>query len=393
MVEMSQEQSFQVLGGSASQRNESDHGHIAARTIPVTVFPVVFPDTGPGGEMHPETSHLSLQANSASSEQSVKRKRGRPRKIKPEDHGDDATMPDQQQEASVKRGRPGRPKRSEQTTKQVEPPLGDGEASVPVKKSRGRPRKIATPTESQLQLQQHLTTQPSGSQAVSSDGVASHTSTTIYNTVQQLAQNAAIVSAINIQGTPVQVLPTTAVATMNMIDSNSPLALRPAAPVSVVVSPTRDDATEWTATRRTTPPPRTTNKSVSPERRACGTSLAYQLQGASSPPLLHAEQPKMLNLLPQCSLSSSEVSVKLVDRLAELEESDGHGVVEEVRHDTRYLKQQGELDASETKRKGVQVEDTSESTQVSWVVFEWEADGLSFFLGNRASVHTSVHCI
>ena len=380
MVEMSREQSFQVLCGSASQRNESDHG----------VFPVVFPDTGSGGEI-PETSHLSLQANSASSEQPVKRKRGRPRKIKPEDHGDDATMPDQQPEASVKRGRPGRPKRSEQTTKQAEPPLGDGEASVPVKRGRGRPRKIATQTESQLQLQQHLTTQPSGSQAVSSDGVASHTSTTTYNTVQQLAQNAAIVSVINIQGTPVQVLPTTAVTTMNMIDSNSPLALRPAVPVSVVVSPTRDDATEWTTMRRTTPPPRTANKSVSLERRACGTSLAYKLQGASSSPLLHAEQPKVLNLLPQCSLSSSEVSVKLVNRLAKLEESDGHGALEEVRHDTRYLKQQGELDASETKRKGAQMEDTSESTQVSWAVFEWEADGLSF-LGNRVSVHTTVHC-
>lgn len=372
MVDMSGEQSFHyVLGGDASQRNESDH--IAAATI---VFPVLIPDDS--DDMHPETGHLSLEAKSSSSEQTVvKRKRGRPRKIKPSEEQsqsgkvDTSLQPDQQPApAVVKRSRP---KRSEQTTTKRDPGLGPagaapGEASnpPPVKRGRGRPKKVATSTETNrtqsqgqvhglLQIQQQ-SQQTSGHQAIisSSEGIiTTHASTDIYNAVQQLAQDAVIVSAIH--GTPVQVLPTTAVASMNTIDSESPLRVAVAPVVSVTISPTRDSAgVEWTASSHTsavttTPPSSsgTTNERSLLEKIAIGygTPLnVYQL-GANTPTLLHAEQPEILNSLPQCSLSSGEVSVKIVDRLAGLKEKGGsdsisRGSLEEVCHDTHYLKRQ-----------------------------------------------------
>ena len=363
MVDMSGEQSFQfVIGGSASQRNESDHIATAA-AIPVTIFPVLIPDET--GEMHPETGHLSLEANSSGGEQPVvKRKRGRPRKIKPEDQNQsgkiDSSLPDQQPvAAAMKRGRP---KRSEQTTKREVGP--GGEASMPVKRGRGRPKKVATSTETSqsqvLGLQQQQPTSGNQGSVISNAGIMSHASTDIFNAVQQLAQDAVIVSAIH--GTPVQVLPTTAVATMNTIDSDSPLRI--SAPVSVAISPTRDDATEWTASAvGITPPSRTTNERASVEKRAFGTPLVYQM-GASTHPLLHAEQPEILNSLPQCSLSSGEVSVKVVDRLAGLKESDSRSTMEKVHHDTRYLKQPEE-GISVIKRKETKVGNIAGSILVS----------------------------
>ena len=365
MVDMSGEQSFQyVIGGNASQRNESDH--IAAATI---VFPILIPDDT--DDMHPVTGHLSLEAKSSSGDQTVvKRKRGRPRKIKPEEQSQsekvDASfnIPDQQSAAAVKRGRP---KRSEQTTtKQDLGPGGGGEASTPAKRGRGRPKKVAPSTETSqsqvLGLQQQL--QTSGNQAIiRSEGITTHASTDIFNAVQQLAQDAVIVSAIH--GTPVQVLPTTAVATMNTIDSDS--TLRVSAPVSVTISPTRDDPTEWTTSAvKTIPPSRTTDeRSLLMGKGGYGTPLVYQL-GASTPPLLHAEQPEILNSLPQCSLSSGEISVKIVDRLAGLKEGDGRGTMEEVRHDTRYLKQ-AEEGISVVEKKETKVDNIAGSSMVSLV--------------------------
>ena len=362
MVDMSGEQSFQyVLSGNASQRNESDH--IAAATL---VFPVLIPDDT--DDMHPETGHLSLEAKSSSGEQTVvKRKRGRPRKIKPEEQSQsgkvDASLPDQQPAAAVKRGRP---KRSEQaTTKRDLGPGAGGEASTPVKRGRGRPKKVAPSTETSqsqvLGLQQQLPT--SGNQAIiRSEGITTHASTDIFNAVQQLAQDAVIVSAIH--GTPVQVLPTTAVASMNTIDSDS--SLRVSAPVSVTISPTRDDTTEWTASVvKTTPPSRTTDERALLQKRGYGTPLVYQL-GASTPPLLHAEQPEILNSLPQCSLSSGEISVKVVDRLAGLKEGGGRGTMEEVRHDTRYLKQPEE-GVIVVEKKETKVDNIAGSNMVSLV--------------------------
>ena len=359
MVEMSGEQRFQfVLGGSASQRNESDHIATAA-TIPVTIFPVLIPDET--GEMHPETGHLSLEAKSSGGEQpAVKRKRGRPRKIKPEEQnqGDkmDASLPDQQPAAAVMKR--GRPKRSEQTTKRELEPAG--EASMPVKRGRGRPKKVATSTETSQSQVLGLQQQPRGAAVVSNEGITSHASTDIFNAVQQLAQDAVIVSAIH--GTPVQVLPTTAVATMNTIDGDS--TLRISAPISVAISPTRDDATEWTASAvRITPPSRSTDEKASLEKRTFGTPLVYQV-GATTPPLLHAEQPEVLNLLPQCNLSSGEVSVKIVDRLAGLKERDGRTTMEQVHHDTCYLKQPEE-GVIVVKRQETKVGNTAGNSLVS----------------------------
>ena len=380
---MSGEQSFQfVLGGNATQRNESDH--IAAATV---VFPVLIPDDT--DDMHPETGHLSLEAksSSASDEQTVvRRKRGRPRKIKPSEEQPqsakiDASLPDQQPAAAVKRGRP---KRSEQTaTKRDLGPVGPGAGSggansAPVKRGRGRPKKVATSTEtSQSQVlghqQQQQPSTTSGRQAIisnsASEGITTHASTDIFNAVQQLAQDAVIVSAIH--GTPVQVLPTTAVAAMNTIDNDSPP--RVPAPISITISPTRDDTgTGWTTSAVTTTPPssRTTGERALPEKRGYGTPVVnvYQL-GTSTPPLLHAEQPEILNSLPQCSISSGEISVKIVDRLAGLKEGgggggDSHGTKEEVRHDTRYPKQpEGGIGVVE--KKETKVDNIAESSTVS----------------------------
>ncbi len=370
MVDMSGEQRVQfVLGGNASQRNEADH--IAAATI---VFPVLIPDES-DNNMHPETGRLSLEAksNSSSTEQTVvKRKRGRPRKIKPseEEQSQSGKIDANQQQpgAAVKSGRP---KRSEQSTTKRDlggPPGnggGGGEASAPVKRNRGRPpKKVATSTEtSQSQVQPSIST--SSHQAItSSEGITTgtHASTDIFNAVQQLAQDAVIVSAIH--GTPVQVLPTTAVASMNTIDAESPL--RASAPISVTISPTRDDTgtMKWTAGAVTsTPPSRTTDERE--KRGGYGVPLnVYQL-GASTPPLLHAEQPEILNSLPQCSLSSGEVSVKIVDRLAAgPKEGASRGTLEEVHHDTRYLKQPEEGDMSVIERKGTRMDAITGSSAV-----------------------------
>jgi hypothetical protein len=351
MVDMSGEQRVQfVLGGNASQRNEADH--IAAATI---IFPVLIPDES--DDMHPETGRLSLEAksNNSSTEQTVvKRKRGRPRKIKSseEEQSQSGKIDANQQQpgAAVKSGRP---KRSEQSTTKRDlggPPGngGGGEASAPVKRNRGRPpKKVATSTEtSQSQVQPSTST--SSHQAItSSEGITTgtHSSTDIFNAVQQLAQDAVIVSAIH--GTPVQVLPTTAVASMNTIDAESPL--RASAPISVTISPTRDDTgtTKWTASAVTsTPPSGTTDERE--KRGGYGVPLNMYQLGASTPPLLHAEQPEILNSLPQCSLSSGEVSVKVVDRLAAgpKEGASRGSTLEEVHHDTRYLKQPEEGDMS-----------------------------------------------
>ena len=395
MVDMSGEQSVQfVLGGNASQRNEADH--IAAATL---VFPVLIPDDD-SDNMHPETSHLSLEAKSSNSAEQtvVKRKRGRPRKMKPSeeqgqsgkiDASSSSPINQQQPGAAVKSGRP---KRSEQTTtkRDLGGPSGGGggggEASAPVKRSRGRPKKVATSTEtSQSQVlclqAQPPTTSSRHQPIVSSEGITTHGSTDIYNAVQQLAQDAVIVSAIH--GTPVQVLPTTAVASMNTIDAEGPL--RVSAPISVTISPTREDTgTKWSASAcvviSTPPSGRTTDER---EKRGYGMPLhVYQL-GASTPPLLHAEQPEILNSLPQCSLSSGEVSVKVVDRLAagpkeRASDSRSTGVLEEVRHDTHYLKQPEE-GVTVIKRKGAKVDTiagTSKavsqlSTLVGWLVGWW----------------------
>ena len=395
MVDMSGEQSVQfVLGGNASQRNEADH--IAAATL---VFPVLIPDDD-SDNMHPETSHLSLEAKSSNSAEQtvVKRKRGRPRKMKPsEEQGQSgkidasSSLPINQQQpgAAVKSGRP---KRSEQTTtkRDLGGPSGGGgaggEASAPMKRSRGRPKKVATSTETSqsqvLCLQAQPPTISSRHQPiVSSEGITTHGSTDIYNAVQQLAQDAVIVSAIH--GTPVQVLPTTAVASMNTIDAEGPL--RVSAPISVTISPMREDTgAKWSASTSasvvvSTPP----SSRITDEREKRGYGMpihVYQI-GASTPPLLHAEQPEILNSLPQCSLSSGEVSVKVVDRLAagpKERAGDSHsaGVLEDVRHDTRYLKQPEE-GVTVIKRKGAKVDTIAGTSKAVsrlsmlrwWVVF------------------------
>lgn len=392
MVDMSGEQSVQfVLGGNASQRNEADH--IAAATL---VFPVLIPDES--DNMHPETSHLSLEAKSSSSNSTeqtvVRRKRGRPRKMKPSEEqsqsgkqieASSSFIPNQQQPgAAVKSGRP---KRSEQTTTKRDlggPPGGaggGGETSAPVKRNRGRPKKVATSTETSQSQVLGLQAQPPTTLSrhqpiISSEGITTHGSTDIFNAVQQLAQDAVIVSAIH--GTPVQVLPTTAVAPMNTIDAESPL--RVSAPISVTISPTREDTgIKWNTSAVTSTPPssRTTDER---EKRGYGMPLhVYQL-GANTPPLLHAEQPEILNSLPQCSLSSGEVSVKIVDRLAAGPKEgagDSRSVVEEVRHDTRYLKQPEE-GMTVIKRKGTKVNTITGTSKVVsqlsmliswWVVF------------------------
>ena len=403
MVEMSGEQSVQfVLSGNASQRNEADH--IAAATL---VFPVLIPDDD-SDNMHPETSHLSLEAKSSNSAEQtvVKRKRGRPRKMKPSEEQSQSgkidassSLPINQQQpgAAVKSGRP---KRSEQTTtkRDLGGPSGGGgaggEASAPVKRSRGRPKKVATSTETSqsqvLSLQAQPLTTSSRHQPIvsaSSEVITTHGSTDIYNAVQQLAQDAVIVSAIH--GTPVQVLPTTAVASMNTIDAES--SLRVSAPISVTISPTREDTgTKWSASANvvmsTPPSSRTTEER---EKRGYGMPIHVYQIGASTPPLLHAEQPEILNSLPQCSLSSGEVSVKIVDRLATGPKeragdsrSMGPGVLEEVRQDTRYLKQPEE-GVTVIKRKGAKVDTiagTSKAVSQLSMLIGWVVGGL--FLGN-----------
>lgn len=358
---MSREQSFQVLGGgSASRRNDSDHIASAA-TIPVSVFPVVIPeDTGP--TMRSVTGHISLEASSSTSggeQPAVRRKRGRPRKIKQEDQpqggrdrNNEATLVDQQPAtASMKRGsnsRAARPKRSEQqSTKREDPgvvsPLeAEGEASMPEKRSRGRSKKGTTSSAADtLELEQQPTMLSSRNRAASNDGVTPHASTDIYNAVQQHFQAGAMVMSA-IRGTPVQVLPTTAVVTMNTLDSRTSPLLGPAAPVSVVVSPTGDDAAQWTTPSATRLSTATDKKKSLEKAEAFGASIAHRLRGTSTPPLLHAEQPEVLKSLPQCSLSSGEISVKLVDRLAGLKESDSHCSTEEVHHDEHYVKQSDE---------------------------------------------------
>ena len=310
MVEMSQGQSFQVLGASVSQRNGADH----IASVPVILISDAML---PGLSLSPGTG----------SEQPMKRKRGRPRKIKPEDQsGPDLT----DQQPVVKRGR-GRPRKTEQIREPPVERVAPLEDPAPVKRGRGRPRKIPLPTEGPIP------------QVESQADVATHVSTDIYNAVQQLAQDAAIVSAIH--GTPVQVLPTTVVATMNTIDSPP----RPA-PVSVVVSPTVEDATEWR-----TPPSRITAERLL-ENTAHG-ALVQRLQATSTPPLLHAEQPKLLHLLPQCVVTNSVVSVDRVDRLAELEETDSNRASGEVSDDAHEQEQEGSME-------GVVEEGTAESGKV-----------------------------
>ena len=279
--------------------------------------------------------------------QAMKRKRGRPRKIKGEGR-EEETVEQSGDEQPAKRSR-GRPKKTDQVG--VKRSVDNSGAVQPAgKRGRGRPKKINTQIEEEEEGKTCAMTFGAdgcrGLLDMRHVGVTTaHASTDIYNVA--VAQDSATVSAI--RGTQVQVLPTaTAVTTMNLIDSSP---LRPA-PVSVVVSPSADDAGEWTV--------RTPHSSSSmigegiSEKKAAETSLMSRLQ--SSPPLLHAEQPKVLNLLPQCVVTNSVISVNLVDRFAQQDEETGDNVVAERVKDKKEEQPQ-EQSSNGEQRKGTEKEE------------------------------------
>ena len=307
MVEMAQERSFQAL---ADQRNTTKH--VYNTSVPVAVFPVVIPDAGDRDvqHIHPypevEVRQMSLEASDAGQQPPVKRKRGRPRKIKPDEggqaQGQSAGGPKEAPSSTIKGSRA---KKTEQTgSSTTKPPTGDqGVVQQPVGavKKRGRPRKVTA-----AQTDEGTSPAVERSRAATTVGYATgYTPTSVYSTVQ----DASIVSAI--QGAPVRILPTTtAVAAMNTIDDSS---LRPTASVSVVIpSPTAEDTA-----KQSTRIPLSLSSLSTGEGSAAGKSFTYTLQGTTTPPLLHAEQPRVLKLLPQCIMTKSVVNVDLVDRWKE----------------------------------------------------------------------------
>lgn len=310
MVEMNQEQSVHVLAG---QRNEPNHVYNTS----VAVIPVVISDAGD----IVQHGQMSLQASDAKEQPSVKRKRGRPRKIKPEEDGSRVqqgqsahSAPSDDQSTSTNKSR-SRAKKKEQvgTTDSTAKPSSDKQGTVEqpgdggAGKRRGRPRKATT---TQTDGDSSAPDKPGSSQATTVattvGGTVDYASTAICSTVR----DAGIVS-----GTPIQVLPTTVVSDVTMID-NSPL--RPTT-VSIVVPSSAEDVTKL-VTR--TPPPSTLSSSVittyTGDQTPAGVkSFTSRLQGMTTPPLLHAEQPTTLNQLPQCVVTSSVFSVSLVDRWKE----------------------------------------------------------------------------
>lgn len=382
---MAQEQSVQVLDGNASQRNDADHITRSVRAV----FPVLLSEESGGDQLGSVNMHHSnslpadhvaaaddqhtnrpnVETSAAERQQQTeRRKRGRPRKTNAintseqgqSGDGGQAIGDEANDQPPLKRSRNIKKEDVVHGSKRATNSTQAGEPSMPVKRGRGRPRKNTTPRREGGERQ--ATT----SMGVGNVGVTTaHTSTAIYSAVQQqaAANSSVVVSAIH--GTPVQVLPT-AVAAMNTIESGS---LR-AAPVSVLVSPSRDDtSTEW-MTRRMSPlsPPlmtTTTDEVKLVEIKAHGPSL---VQGTTSPPLLHAEQPKVLNLLPQCIVTNSVVRVNLVDRFASREDSgDGHVVSSKERKDhkqTRGEKKQERGKEGEISSPGETVTKNSSSKKV-----------------------------
>ena len=303
LVEMAQEKAIQVLDANANE--------LAASSS--LILPVIMPDSDDEPVDAQESSERSGQV------QATKRKRGRPRKNKLEDQGqsygetggEGITRGHQpaivQQQSPIKRGR-GRPR------KNVEPSV-DGGASGSVvveKRGRGRPKKKVDDGSPLPQRETVVIGQVGGV-------TTAHTSTAIYNTVQQPAHNVATI--ISIDGRPLQVIPSTAVAAID----GSPQ--RPA-PLSVVVSPSVDDANEW--------------KAPSSASMMIETPLVHILPAATTPPLLLAEQPKALNQLPQCVVTNSAVDVNCVDRLALLDQAGNAHVIGEVSDEATEQKQQRE---------------------------------------------------
>lgn len=304
MVEMDQEQSFHVLAG---QRNEANH--VYNTSVPVAVIPVVISDAGD-----------IMQQMNAKEQPSVKRKRGRPRKIKPEEGGGRAQQgqsapsapPPGDQSTSTNKSR-SRAKKTEQvgtsdsTAKSsidkqgaVEQPGGGGSA-----KRRGRPRRATT---SQTDGDSSAPAKPGSSQATIVSGTVDYPSTAVCSTVQ----DAGIAS-----GTPIQVLPTTVVADVTMMDTSP---LRRPTTVSIVVPSSAEDDSK-VATR--TPPPSSVITFMGDQTPVGVKSFTSRLQGMTTPPLLQAEHPTALNQLPQCVVTNSVVNVSLVDRWKEEGSSPG----------------------------------------------------------------------
>ena len=299
---MAQEQSFQVLAG---QRNEPNH--VYNTSVPVAVFPVVISDAGD----ILQHGQMSLQANGTKEQTSVKRKRGRPRKTRPEEGDGRAqqghSAPPDDQLASTNQGS-SRAKKTEQvgTTKssidnQGAVALPDSGGTV---KRRGRPRRAKT----------QQTDEGNSSAPVKAGSIQA---TTVGGTVgcASIAICSAVQDAGIVSGFPIQALPTTSVANVNTgtID-NSPLK-RPTT-VNIVVPSSAENVSEPAA--RTSPSSSSVIKTFMGDQTPTGMRLLKsRLQGMTTPPLLHAEQPRTLSLLPQCVVTNSVVNVSRVDRWKE----------------------------------------------------------------------------